>query len=58
MAFDMAADGRGCNFAPSGASTSFRPPRLLIEIGTRTVTVRPSSLSFGLAITPPSGLPV
>lgn len=40
-------------FVPSGASTSLRPPRLRIEIGTRTVTVRPS----GLTITQPSGHP-
>ena len=39
---------------PSGASTSFRPPRFRIEIGTRTVMVRPSLLIFGFAITLPS----
>ena len=48
--------GAAVTFVPSGASTSLRPPRRRIEIGTRTVTVRPSSVSFGLAITPPSGL--
>jgi hypothetical protein len=40
--------------APSGASTTFLPPRFRIEIGTRTVIVRPSLLIFGFAITQPS----
>jgi hypothetical protein len=35
---------------------SFRPPRFLIEIGTRTVMVRPSLLIFDFAITLPSAL--
>jgi hypothetical protein len=39
---------------PSGANTTFRPPRFRIEIGTRTVIVRPSVLIFGFAITLPS----
>jgi hypothetical protein len=33
---------------PSGARTSFLPPRLRIEIGMRTVTVQPSSVGLGL----------
>jgi hypothetical protein len=41
---------------PSGASTTFRPPRFRIEIGTRTVIVRPSLLIFGFAITLPFAL--
>src|SRR6188508_1856362 len=32
--------GAAASSTPSGASTSFRPPRRRIEIGTRTVTVR------------------
>ena len=43
---------------PSSARTSFRPPRLWIEIGMRTVTVRPSPAQFGLVITRPSAFPV
>src|ERR1700736_381696 len=40
---------------PSGASTTFRPPLFLIEIGTLTVIVRPSLFMLGFAITLPSG---
>jgi len=42
---------------PPGASTTFLPPRFRIEIGTRTVMVRPSLWIFGFAITQPP-LPV
>ena len=42
--------GLAVTSALSGASTSFRPLRLQIEIGTRTVTVQSSSPTFGLAI--------
>jgi len=41
---------------PSGARTSFRPPRRRIEIGIRTVRVRPSLVRFDSLITPPSGI--
>ena len=43
---------------PSGARTSFRPPRLRMEIGTRMVTVRPSLVRLGSVITAPSEIPV
>src|SRR3954452_19543731 len=42
--------------APSGAITSFRPPRLRIEIGILTVIVRPSLLTFGETVMRPSGI--
>ena len=38
-----------CIGLPSGARTSFRPPRLRIEIGMRRVTVRPSPVGVGSA---------
>ena len=39
---------------PSGAMTSFRPPRLRKVSGMRTVRVRPSRLISALDITQPS----
>ena len=38
---------------PSGAGTSFLPPRLRIEFGTRTVTVGPLPVRLDSVITPP-----
>jgi hypothetical protein len=38
----LSTRGRGAHAAPSGATTSFRPPRLRSVRGTRTVRVRPS----------------
>jgi len=45
--------------APFGANTSFRPPRFRIEIGTRTVMVRPSAGGLSTVITrrPPLSRP-
>ncbi|CAN5393155.1 hypothetical protein BH10PSE7_BH10PSE7_19420 [soil metagenome] len=43
--------------APSGASTSLRPPRLRIVMGTRTVTVLSAdagAVAFALSFMPPS----
>jgi hypothetical protein len=48
--------GAAATLVPSGASTSLRPPRFLMDIGTRTVMVRPSLLIFGFAITLPSAV--
>jgi hypothetical protein len=40
---------------PSGAMTNFRPPRRRMEIGTRTVTVRPSSSRLSaIGLQPPT----
>ena len=48
--------GAVVTFVPSGARTSLRPPHLRIEIGTRTVTDRPSLVGLGSVITPPCGI--
>jgi hypothetical protein len=51
----MATDGRLVRVV--GASTSFQPPQLGNEIGSRTVMVRPSTVRFRWVSTPPSGIP-
>ena len=46
---DALAYGRPCVGRASGARTSFLPPLLRIEMGMRTVTVRPSPVNVGSA---------
>jgi hypothetical protein len=63
IAFTMALSmsrhtGAAVTSDPSGARTTLRPPRLRIEIGTRTVTVRPTAVGLGSLNMPLCWLPV
>ena len=53
MTIALSTRGRGAHGAPSGVTTSFRPPRFLNVIGMCTVIVSPSAETAARLLVPP-----